>query len=152
MQFALLGAVGLAAVLAVEAGMTPNHAATVPLAGRDPGLVTRIAGKWKGERTTSISARPLDFTMYWHAAPDGKVTGSVKPKGEHAYPVKVVWSSDTAFIYESAPHMSHLLHERVVTRGEAYFKGHELQGSFEARPTRYEGKTITGKFSASRLS
>ena len=152
MQLVLLGAVGLAAMMAVEAGMTPNRAATVPVAGPDPGLVTRIAGRWKGERTTSISARPLDFTMYWHATPDGDVTGTVRPKGERAYPVKVVWSSDTAFIYESAPHMSHLLHERVVTRGVAHFKGHEILGSFEARPTRYEGKTISGKFSAARLS
>jgi len=46
--------------------------------------------------------------------------------------------------------MSALLHERVITRATVHFDGNQLNGTFEARPTKYEGKTTTGTFTALR--
>jgi hypothetical protein len=74
----------------------------------------------------------------------------VNVPGERKYPVNVVWASDTAFIFESAPHLSRVLHERVVMRSLVHFKGDQLAGTFDARPTTYAGRTITGSFDAVR--
>jgi hypothetical protein len=87
--------------------------------------------------------------MIWLEAPDGHVTGTLAVAHQQ-YPMTVVWSSDTAFIAESAPHRSRLLHEMVVTRTVGRLKGTELVGTFEARPTSYSGETLSGSFEATR--
>jgi hypothetical protein len=120
------------------------------LAQQGSDLAARLAGTWHGHRTTPLSIKADSFTMSWKKAPDGHMAGTIATAGETKYPVNVVWSSDTAFIYESAPHVSALLHERVVTRGTVHFAGNQLNGTFEARPTKYEGKTTTGTFTALR--
>jgi hypothetical protein len=147
MQLALVAALSVAAALTLDS-LVPSPAPLAAQQGTD--LATRIAGTWHGRRTTPISIKPESFTMNWKQGPDGHMVGSIAAPGEAKYPVKVVWSSDTAFIYESAPHISSLLHERVVTRATVHFSGNNLNGKFEARPTKYEGKTTTGTFMASR--
>jgi len=101
--------------------------------------------------TYSGSARAQRLTLVWQKTPDGHMTGTVVAASGAKYPVNVVWRSDTAFIWESAPHKS-LLDKNVVTRSLVYFKGHALEGTFEARPTTYSGTTLTGHFSVTRTS
>jgi hypothetical protein len=67
-------------------------------------------------------------------------------------PTQVVWSSDTAFITESAPHKSPEIGEQVVTRMINHFKGDSLTGTFELRPTSYKGRSLNGHFTAARTS
>jgi hypothetical protein len=151
-QLALYAAGGVAAAITLAAAAAPK-AAAAPLATRpDSVLAARLDGTWTGHRSTSISMHPQPFTMAWRTAPDGHVTGMVTVPGERKYPVNVVWTSDTAFIFESAPHLSRALHERVVTRSLVHFKGDQLAGTFDTRPTKYAGKTITGRFNAVRSS
>jgi hypothetical protein len=152
MHTAFLGALSVAAALGLDAALTPQYSAAPLTAGPGSALTTRIAGQWTGERTTSLSTRPQRFTMIWNAAPTGRLTGMVRSPGQPMYAVNVVWSSDTAFIYESAPHFSHALHEHVVTRGVVHLKGKMLEGRLDTRPTKYEGRTITGTFTATRAS
>ena len=102
--------------------------------------------------TYSGSARAQRLTLVWQKTPDGHMTGTVVAASGAKYPVNVVWRSDTAFIWESAPHKSPLLDKNVVTRSLVYFKGHALEGTFEARPTTYSGTTLTGHFSVTRTS
>ncbi len=115
-------------------------------------LASRLAGTWRGEGVDSGSTTPQRFTMRWRQAQDGHPTGTVSLAGGPEYPVNVVWSSDTAFIYVSAPHRSPTLREEVVTRTLARFKGDSLVGTYEARPTKYSPKSLTGRFSAVRGS
>jgi hypothetical protein len=152
MQFVLGAAVGLATALALDASLPPANPATSGTAMQGTTLAARLAGKWTGRRTMPVSIKPANFTMVWRKAPDGHLTGTVAMPGQPKYPVNVVWSSDTAFIYESAPHLSRELHEKVVTRSVVHFKGSELDGTFEARPMHYSGKTISGHFTATRAA
>lgn len=145
MQLALYSLVGVAAAVAIDAYLPAPLPAT-----QGSGLAGRLIGTWHGSRTTPISIKPETFTVTWRKTPDGHLAGTVTVPGQPKYAVNVVWSSDTAFIYESAAHMSQLLHHKVVTRSVAHFKGEALQGTFEARPTTYEGKTTTGNFTATR--
>jgi hypothetical protein len=78
------------------------------------------------------------------------MTGTVVAASGAKYPLNVVWSSDTAFIWESAPHKSPVLGTNVVTRSLVQFKAHALEGTFEARPTTYSGRTLTGHFSVTQ--
>jgi hypothetical protein len=151
-QLAFYAAGGVAAAIALAAPAAPKAAAAPPATRSDSVLAARIDGTWAGHRSTLISLRPQRFTMSWRTAPDGHLTGTVIMPGERRYPVNVVWASDTAFIYESAPHVSRVLHERVVTRGLVHFKGDQLAGTFDARPTKYTGRTLTGSFNAVRSS
>jgi|GEM_PF-1642546 len=151
MQSAFHAALGLAALVGLTAAATPTSA-TATLAGPKHGLATRLDGKWSGKLTSSMSFQPEYFTMIWNSEPGGRVIGTIMPSGRPHYAVNVVWSSDTAFIYESAPHYNRMLHEEVVSRGVVHFKGNGLQGNFEARPTKYEGRTVKGTFNAARKS
>ncbi len=152
MQLAFYAAGGVAAAIALAATAAPKVPAA-PLGTRpDSVLAARLDGTWSGHRSTSIALHPQQFTMAWRTAPDGHVTGMVTVPGERKYPVNVVWTSDTAFIFESAPHLSRALHEQVVMRSLVHFKGDQLAGTFDARPTKYTGKTITGSFNAVRSS
>lgn len=152
MHLAFYAAGGVAAAIALAAPAAPGAAAPSPATVRDSVLAARIDGTWRGHRTTSISTRPQQFTVTWRTAPDGHVTGMVTVPGERKYPVNVVWTSDTAFIFESAPHLNRALHEQVVMHSLVHFKGDRLVGTFDARPTRYAGRTLTGTFKASRSS
>ncbi|HZM25765.1 MAG TPA: hypothetical protein VFB89_00205 [Gemmatimonadales bacterium] len=138
------------AALALAAASLDSYLPSPAPAHQGTDLAARLTGTWHGRRTTPISIRADSFTMSWKRAPDGHMAGTVATAGEAKYPVNVVWSSDTAFIYESGPHMSALLHERVITRATVHFDGNQLNGTFEARPTKYEGKTTTGTFTALR--
>jgi hypothetical protein len=120
---------------------TPDHQGT--------GVATELAGTWTGHRTITTTGRSDPIRMVWLKAPDGQVKGTVAVAREK-YPMTVVWSSDTAFIAESAPHRSRALNEMVVTRTLGHLKGSELVGTFEARPAGYGGRTVTGSFEATR--
>ena len=142
----------LSAGLATGAFLALGAAAPTPVATnarQSSGLTAELAGTWTGHRTISPSGKAQQMRMVWRKAADGHMTGTVAVAGE-TYPVNVVWSSDTAFIAESAPHHSHVLHEMVVTRSEAHVKAGKLVGTFEARPTTYSGRTMKGSFEASR--
>jgi len=151
MHPAFHAALSLGAMLGLTAAAAPRNA-SVPLAGPGHDLAARLEGKWTGEQTSVLATQPQHFTMVWSAAPGRHLIGMIMPSGRPHYEVNVVWSSDTAFIYESAPHYSPMLHENVINRGLVHFKGNKLEGSVEARPTRYEGKTVKGTFSAARKS
>lgn len=152
MQLALLAALSAGTALALAAsGASARVPATVTTAP-DSGLAARIAGHWSGRRTSSTAKQSGKMTMMLKQADEGGLEGSVDVAGAPAFPVQVVWSSDTAFILESAPHKSPDLHEQVVTRSLVHFKGDSLTGKFESRPMRYEGKTATGKFEVGRQS
>jgi len=150
MQLVLLAALGAGTAVALAASGTPARAPATLTAPPDSALAARIAGHWIGRRTGSQSKRPDPMTMTLSKASDGGLDGQVSVAGEPAFPVQVVWSSDTAFILESAPHQSAGLHEQVVTRSLVHFKGDSLTGRFESRPMKYEGKTATGNFEVGR--
>jgi hypothetical protein len=153
MRIVLHATLGLAAMIAVAAQPRLAHAATAPRPAQDTTkLSSRLAGTWTGEVTNSGSARAQRLSMVWRKAPDGHMTGTVVSASGAKYPVNVVWSSDTAFIAESAPHRSPLLGTNVVTRSVFHFKAHALEGTFEARPTTYSAETLTGHFTVTRTS
>lgn len=128
-----------------------GHTASAARAGQDTTqLASRLAGTWTGQVTNTPSARAQRLTLVWEKTPDGHMTGTVVAASGAKYPLNLVWSSNTAFIWESAPHKSPVLGRSVVTRSLAQFKAHALEGTFEARPTTYSGRTLTGHFSVTR--
>jgi hypothetical protein len=153
MQIVLHFTVGLAAIVCLAAQPELARAETAAREAQDTTqLASRLAGTWTGQVTNSGSARALPLTMLWQKAPDGHMTGTVIAASGAKYPLKVVWSSDTAFISESAPHRSPILGTTVVTRSLIHFKAHALEGRFAARPTTSRGRTLTGHFSVTRTS
>lgn len=153
MRMVLHLTIGLAAIawLAAQPGLA--RAATAARATQDTTqLASRLAGTWTGQVTNSGSARAQRLTLVWQKTPDGHMTGTVVAASGAKYPLNVVWSSDTAFICESAPHRSPLLGETVVTRSLVRFNPHALEGTFETRPTTSRGRTLTGHFSVTRTS
>jgi hypothetical protein len=128
---------------------TPATGSLATPANQGTGLAAELAGTWTGHRTIVQTGRTEPLRMVWLKAPDGRVTGTMAVAHEK-YPVTVVWSSDTAFIAESAPHRSRVLNEMVVTRTVGHLRGTELVGTFQARPTAYSGRTLTGSFEAAR--
>lgn len=146
-------AVGLAAFIAASANPSTGAVAAARVAPADTGaLAARLTGTWSGHREDSTSTKAQPFTMTWKQAPDGEMTGRVAITHGPSYTTRVVWSSDTAFITESAPHKSDELKESVVTRTVTHFKGDSLVGQFEMRPTSFKGHTLTGHFAATRKS
>ena len=144
---------GLVAIAWLAAQPEPSRAATNARATQDTTkLASKLAGTWTGQVTPSDSATAQRITMVWLKAPDGHMTGTVVHAAGAKYPVNIVWSSDTAFIWESAPHKSPFLGTNVVTRSLVHFKAQALEGTFEARPTTYRGKTLTGRFNVTRTS
>lgn len=144
----------LCAGLAAGAFLTLGAAArvtspVVTSAHQGTGVAAKLAGTWTGHRTIARTGRSDPIRMVWLKAPDGHVAGTIAVAREK-YPLTVVWSSDTAFIAESAPHRSEVLDEMVVTRTVGRLNGTELVGTFEARPTAYSGRTLTGSFEATR--
>jgi hypothetical protein len=113
-------------------------------------LARQLVGHWKGTRHEAGSAAGHRFTMSWKTASDGHLAGTVEPAAGPAYETNVVWSSDTGFVTESAPHRSPELNEEVVTRMVAHLKGDSLSGKFEMRPMTYRGRSAAGNFTAAR--
>lgn len=150
MQPAILAALGAGTAVLLAASSAPARVPATATAPTDSALATRIAGQWAGRRTRANSSRSDRMTMKLSRAAQGDIEGTVAVAGEPAFPVQVVWTSDTAFILESAPHQSGALHEQVVTRSLVHFKGDSLAGKFESRPMKYEGKTATGDFEVGR--
>jgi hypothetical protein len=145
----LRGSLGLGALVAL---VLPATAAAPPSQGQQQqALASKLSGTWKGTGTDSASHQQQPITLSWKKASDGHMTGTVAVKGEAKYPVNVVWSSDTAFIYESGPHKSSTLHEKVVTRTLARFKGDSLIGQYELRPANgNKGRSLKGNFEAEK--
>jgi hypothetical protein len=127
---------------------SPVHATASTAA--DTTLASKLAGTWSVTRYDASSKAGKKFTINWANDTAGAVTGTVKMPNGPSYATQVVWSSDTAFIAESAPHRSADLNEEVVTRMVSRFKGDSLTGTFEQRPMAYRGRTETGRFVAAR--
>lgn len=113
-------------------------------------LARQLVGNWKGTRYEAGSVAGHQFTMSWKKAADGHLSGTVEPATGPAYETNVVWSSDTGFVTESAPHQSKELNEEVVTRMVAHLKGDSLSGKCEMRPMTYRGRSVAGNFTAAR--
>jgi hypothetical protein len=143
-----LGALGLTGAAAHP---TPPRATITSRTTVDSTRLARqLAGHWKGTRYDAGSSAGHQFTMSWKQASDGHLSGTVTPAAGPAYQANVVWSSDTGFVSESAPHRSQELNEEVVTRIVAHLKGDSLSGKFEMRPTTYRGRSVEGTFAAAR--
>ena len=143
-----------AVVWAMGAGGHPDRAAprvTGIVVDSNP-LASKLTGTWTGGRHDSASSAPQAFTMTWKKDTTGSMTGTVKPGAGPAYEAKVVWSADTGFVIESAPHSSKQLHEQVVTRMVSHLKGDSLWGTFEMRPAAYKGRSAEGSFTAAKQS
>jgi hypothetical protein len=145
MQGTFYAAAAIGALIAVGPGA--SHSTVALRAPSDTGVAARLVGKWVGTRFDSSAAGGHKFTMSWKQDTAKALTGTVTMNGS-SYPVRVVWSSDTGFVTESAPHQSAALKEEVVTRTVSHFKGDSLYGTFEARPMSYKGTTEQGHFSA----
>ena len=117
---------------------------------RDTTLASKLTGTWSVTRYDSSSAGGKKFTIKWAKDSAGTLNGTVKMPSGPSYATRVVWSSDTAFIAESAPHRSAELNEQVVTRMVSHFKGDSLTGTFEQRPMAYKGRSESGRFVAAR--
>jgi hypothetical protein len=153
MRIVFHATLGLAAMIAVAAQPRLAHAATARRPAQDTTkLSSRLVGTWRGAVTNSGSPRAQRLSIIWRKAPDGHLTGTVVSASGAKYPITVVWSSDTAFIAESAPHRSPLLGTIVVTRSVIQFKAHALEGTFEARPTTLSAETLSGHFTVTRTS
>ena len=110
----------------------------------------RLLGSWMAQGYDAGSNRPQAFTLTWSRSPDGSLGGTVAFRGGETYNVKIVSTSDTTFVYESAPHQSPTLKAQVVTRTQARLVGDTLIGTYEARAK--TGKVLRGKFTAKRGS
>jgi hypothetical protein len=115
-------------------------------------LSSDLRGTWKGTAKDAGSSRTDQVTITWKPGADGHLKGTVQMQNEARYPITVVWTSDTAVIYESAPHQSKTLHERVVTRTIVRKDGNALVGHYEARPTMFKGKTLKGEYTVKQAS
>jgi hypothetical protein len=143
-----LGAAGLAGVAGYP---NPHRTPTTYRTTVDSTqLAQQLVGKWKGIRHEAGSATGHQFTMNWEKTSDGHLVGTLAPATGPAYETSVVWSSDTGFVAESAPHRSKELNEEVVTRMVAHLKGDSLSGKFEMRPMTYGGRSVAGNFAAAR--
>jgi hypothetical protein len=152
MQLVLFAGLSAVAAVALAAAGAPARAAVSATAPPDTGLAARIAGTWAGHRTGSDSKAPAPLKLTWRATADSGLQGTMSVRQQPTVPIKVVWTSDTAFIFESAPHLNPAMHEEVVTRSVVHFKGDSLRGTFDARPTAYTGKTSTGSFELGRVN
>jgi hypothetical protein len=112
-------------------------------------LPDRLLGSWKAQGYDAGSSRAQPFTITWTRAPDGSLAGKIAFEGGEQYDVKVVSTTDTMIVYESAPHRSPTLKARVVTRTRARMVGDTLVGSYTARAGK-GGKALSGTFRATR--
>jgi hypothetical protein len=125
--------------------MAPAPTAAAPAAE----LAPKLEGTWKAVGYDSGSTRPSRFTIVWQKAPDGSLVGTITPASGPKYEVRIVSSSDSGFVQESAPHRSPTLGVEVVTHTEARLTGDSLTGTYQAKATT-GSKSLSGKFSAKR--
>ena len=137
---------GAADTAFADTAATPGAPAPTPDAGA---LAGRLEGTWNGEGKDSGSTRTQKFTITWTTDPDGAFSGKVSFRPGDSYSVKVVSSSYSTFVYESAPHRSPTLNAEVVTRTEARLSGDSLIGNYEAQAAA-GGKTLRGRFVATK--
>lgn len=149
MNTTLFAAIGIGSLLTLGVPQRPATHPAAPVAS-DTTLASKLAGAWSVTRYDSTSKSGKQFTMRWAKDSTGDLSGTVNMPNGPSYATKVVWSSDTAFIAESAPHRSPELNEQVVTRMVSHFKGDSLAGTFELRPMNYKGRSETGRFVAAR--
>lgn len=149
MNTTVFAAIGIGSLLTLGVPHRPAIHATSS-SSADTTLASKLTGKWSVTRYDSSSAAGKKFTMTWAKDTAGALTGTVKMPSGPSYDTRVVWSSDTAFIAESAPHKSAELNEQVVTRMVSHFKGDSLTGTFEMRPMDYKGRSEKGRFVAAR--
>ncbi|MGN6392840.1 MAG: hypothetical protein ACTHM9_11420 [Gemmatimonadales bacterium] len=151
MQLAFYAALGIGSLIALSgpAGRSVRTTATLPQPD-SVALASKLVGKWTGKRFESSSTTGQRYTMQWKKDTTGALVGTVSMPSGSSYATRVVWSSDTGFITESAPHKSGKLGEEVVTRTLSHFKGDSLTGTFEMRPMTYKGHSETGHFSAKK--
>ena len=151
MNTTVFAAIGIGSLLTLGLPHQPPARATGSPAA-DTTLASKLAGTWSVTRYDSSAGAKAgkQFTMTWAKDTAGALSGSVKMPNGPSYATRVVWSSDTAFISESAPHRSADLNEEVVTRMVSHFKGDSLTGTFEQRPTSYKGRSASGRFVAAR--
>jgi len=151
MQLAFYAALGIGSLIALSGppGRSARTTATMPQPD-SVALASKLVGRWTGKRFDSSSTTGQQYTMQWKKDTTGALVGTVSMPGGSSYATRVVWSSDTGFITESAPHQSAKLGEQVVTRTLSHFKGDSLTGTFEMRPMSYKGHSQTGRFSASK--
>ncbi len=109
----------------------------------------RLIGSWTAKGFDAGSKRPQAFTITWSRAPDASLVGQIAFASGEKYDVKVVSTSDTMIVYESAPHRSPTLNTQVVTRTTAKMVGDSLTGSYVAKATK-GAKTLRGRFTAVR--
>lgn len=114
-------------------------------------LPDRLLGSWKAQGYDAGSKRPQPFTITWSRAPDGSLVGTIAFQSGEKYDVKVVSTSDTVIVYQSAPHRSPTLKTQVVTRTTAKMVGDSLTGTYVAKATK-GGKVLKGHFTATRGS
>lgn len=150
MRMALCAFAGLAWLATTGSLPAGTHSSPLHETVDSTALASQLIGRWTGARYDSGSTTPHQFTMKWTKAPDGHLTGMVTAGSQAGYETNVVWSSDTGFVTESAPHRNSDLNEEVVTRSVAHLKGDSLWGTFEMRPMTYRGKSESGKFSAAK--
>jgi hypothetical protein len=131
----------LAVDTAMDSAGTPGQTMTA--------LPDRLLGSWKALGYDSGSSRAQPFTMTWSRSPDGSLAGVIAFKGGEKYNVKVVSTTDTLIVYESAPHRSPTLKSQVVTRTQARMVGDTLVGTYTARAGK-GGKVLKGRFTATR--
>ena len=109
----------------------------------------RLVGSWTAKGYDAGSTRPQAFTITWSRSPDGSLAGQIAFASGEKYDVKVVSTSDTMIVYESAPHRSPTLKTQVVTRTTAKMVGDSLTGTYVAKATK-GGKVLKGRFTAVR--
>ncbi|HEV7365564.1 MAG TPA: hypothetical protein VGN76_06930 [Gemmatimonadales bacterium] len=109
----------------------------------------RLIGSWTAKGFDAGSKRPQTFTITWSRAPDGSLVGQIAFASGEKYDVKVVSTSDTLIVYQSAPHRSPTLNTQVVTRTTAKIVGDSLTGTYTAKATK-GSKVLKGRFTAVR--
>ena len=109
----------------------------------------RLIGSWTAQGYDAGSTRPQAFTITWSRAPDGGLVGQIAFASGEKYDVKVVSTSDTTIVYQSAPHRSPTLKTQVVTRTTAKMVGDSLTGTYQAKATT-GSKVLKGRFTAVR--
>ena len=109
----------------------------------------RLLGTWTAKGYDAGSTKAQPFTLTWSRSPDGSMGGTIAFASGEKYDVKLVSTSDTTIVYESAPHRSPTLKAQVVTRTTAKMVGDSLTGTYVAKATK-GGKVLKGRFTALR--
>src|SRR5690348_5440731 len=105
MHTILLALLGIGSMFAVGTAAPALPAANLATPTDTVALASKLVGRWTGTRFDSSNAAGQNFMVNWKKTPDG-LLGTVRMADGSSYATRVVWSSDTAFITESAPHQN----------------------------------------------